>query len=58
LACEEKASGTKFDRYFIDEFTKKIKVTDEIEIIIEKVRGFSGSVEEFKSMFEDIINQY
>jgi hypothetical protein len=37
--CEERAPGTRYDRFFFEEFTKKVKETAGIEEIIERLRG-------------------
>lgn len=34
---EEKATGTKYDRYFFEEFTKRFKLTSQIEEILAKL---------------------
>jgi predicted cupin superfamily sugar epimerase len=38
LVSEERAPGTRYDRFFFDEFTKKIKETSKIEEIIERLK--------------------
>jgi hypothetical protein len=35
--CEERAPGTRYDRYFFEEFTKKLKTTEAIEEMTEKL---------------------
>lgn len=55
---EEKVPGTKYDRYFFEEFVKKFKTTVEIESILGKLREVTGTAEEFKHEIEEIIFQY
>lgn len=54
--CEERAPGTRYDKYFIEEFVKKFKTTVEIDSLIQKLREIPAS-EDFVNTFESIINQ-
>ncbi len=51
--CEEKMPGTKYDRYFCDEYAKKIKKTEDIEEIISKLNTFTPGKEALDN-FEEI----
>jgi single-stranded DNA-specific DHH superfamily exonuclease len=50
--CEEKGQGTRYDKYFIEEFVKKIKTTEDIESLIERLREATDFITEI----EDAIN--
>jgi hypothetical protein len=47
--CEAKLVGTKYDRWFVEEFVKKIPKIEVIEEIVEKLRALTGNdmVKEF-----------
>jgi hypothetical protein len=32
--CEDRVPGTKYDRYFIEEFAKKFKTTEQVEAVL------------------------
>jgi hypothetical protein len=44
--------GTRYDRYFMEEFSKKIKNTEEIEEIVTRLKEIEGDSEVFKEAFE------
>lgn len=50
--CEEKATGTNYDRYFFEEFTKRFKLTSQIEEIYQKLE----SVKMAKNFVEEVEN--
>lgn len=54
ILSEERAPGTRYDRYFIEEFVKKIKEIQHIEEITEKLKAFEGA--EFVTEIEKIID--
>ena len=54
--CEERAPGTRYDRFFFDEFTKKIKETGAIEEIIERLKEVEGA--SFVAEVERIVNEH
>jgi hypothetical protein len=58
--CEERApTGSRYDRYFVEEFAKKIKNTDDIEKYVTRLREFEplASPEAFKEEFELLISE-
>lgn len=56
MLSEERAPGTRYDRFFFEEFTKKIKETAGIEELIETLKAAKDS--EFVPEIEKIINQH
>jgi hypothetical protein len=52
--CEERAPGTKYDRYFIEEFAKKIKQTEVIEEIVVRLKTLEGDTERFIEEMEAV----
>lgn len=56
--CEERGpAGCRYDRYFVEEFAKKIKTTEEIEAYAQRLRAYDAdaSAEDFKLEIERII---
>jgi hypothetical protein len=53
---EERAPGTRYDRYFIEEFAKKIKETAGIDEITQRLKAFEGA--EFVTEVERIVEQH
>jgi hypothetical protein len=53
---EEKAPGTRYDRFFLEEFCKKIKETQQIEEIVASLRPFEGT--QYIEEIEKVINSY
>ena len=51
---EEKAPGTRYDRFFLEEFCKKIKETQQIEEIVASLRPFEGA--QYIEEIEKVIN--
>lgn len=49
--------GSKYDKFFCEEFTKKLKKVEDIEEINERVRSF-GSEEEALDKFLVIVQSY
>ena len=45
--------NTKYDRFFVEEFTKKIKKTEDIEELVNKVKNLNGG--NAVKQFEEII---
>ncbi len=54
--CEERAPGTRYDRFFFEEFTKKIKETAGIEEIIERLKAVKAA--DFVVEVEKIIYEH
>ena len=54
--CEERAPGTRYDRFFFEEFTKKIKETAGIEEIIERLKPVKAA--DFVVEVEKIIYEH
>lgn len=54
--CEERAPGTRYDRFFFDEFTKKIKETSKIYELTERLKNVEQA--EFISEVEKIIAEH
>lgn len=49
--CVEKLPGTKYDKYFVEEFVKKIKTNEELEEFIANIRALKvGSLDDFESI--------
>jgi hypothetical protein len=44
--------GTRYDRYYMEEFSKKIKNTEEIDEIVTRLKEIEGDSEVFKEAFE------
>ena len=56
LLSEERAPGTRYDRYFIEEYCKmRLKETQQIEDVTSTLRDFNGA--EFVAELEKIIEQ-
>ena len=55
LLSEERAPGTRYDRYFIEEYCKKFKETQQIEEVTSTLREYQGA--EFVAELEKIIEQ-
>lgn len=43
LICEAKAPGSRFDRFFIDEFSKKLKKFEEVENAVVMFRAINDT---------------
>lgn len=56
LVAEERAPGTRYDRFFFDEFTKKVKETTKIEEIIERLKAVPQ--EDVVGEIEKLISEY
>jgi hypothetical protein len=54
--CEERAAGTRYDRFFFEEFTKKIKETAAIEEIIERLKAADAG--HFVQEIEKIVSEH
>ncbi len=54
---EERAPGTRYDRFFFEEFAKKIKDTAQIEELIERLKKVVGEAEFVKEV-EKIISEH
>ena len=55
--CEERMPGTRYDRYYMEEFSKKVKNTEEIEEIVSRLKEIEGDSEVFKEAFEQVIKE-
>ena len=53
--CEERAPGTRYDKYFIEEFAKKFKTTEEIDKIAQRLRDFPEG-EDFIKEIEAVVD--
>ena len=56
LLSEERAPGTRYDRYFLEDYCKKFKETQQIEEITSRLREYQGA--EFVAELEKIIEQH
>jgi hypothetical protein len=56
LLSEERAPGTRYDRYFLEDYCKKFKETQQIEDITSTLREYQGA--EFVAELEKIIEQH
>lgn len=49
--CEERLPGTKYDRFFSEEFCKKLKTGEEVENFINSLKDINDS-DKFKTALE------
>jgi len=48
--CEAKFQGTKYDKFFVEEFVKKYKVPADLEAVIEKISSASDPIYELETI--------
>ena len=51
---EQKLPNSRFDRFFLETFSKKLKKTEQIEEIIEQLKNFEPN--SALEMFESLVN--
>jgi len=54
--CTDKLAGTKFDRFFVEEFVKKIKGIEELEEIVNLLKNSEKGDQETFERFETLIS--
>jgi hypothetical protein len=58
--CEEKLPGSNFDRFFAEEFCKKLKTPEEMEQFMDKFRQTAESSKteaEFREALEEMVSR-
>ena len=53
--CEERATGTRYDRYWVQEFAKKFKTGEDLIQLLKRLEAVEGGQEEFKEELEKVI---
>jgi len=52
--CESTMPGTRYDRFFLQEYVKKVKVTEDIINILNTMKGLTPS-SNYVEVFEDLV---